>query len=1055
MVEHQRGPLLVLAGPGTGKTTTLVEAAAARVQAGLAAEQVLVLTFSRRAAVDLRRRIAQRLGRSVATPRAVTFHSFCHSVVRRFGDPELYGEAVRLLTAPEQDYRVREVLAARSPNDWPPELAAAYLTRGFASEVRGALATVRQLGLDADVLRAWGREYQRPAWASLGNFLDTYLDVLEAEQVLDYAELVYRARVLLADPRIRDQVRRNAQTVLVDEYQDIDLSQAGLLRQLVPVGGDLIVMGDPDQSIDEFRGARPRAILDFPKQFRTVDGQPAPVVTLSTSCRLGSVLVAATRRIADRLALPRPLPEPIREGFRHLEPDPNQPPGVVEVLTYTDPAAQADQIADLLRRAHLCDGLAWTEMAVVVRSGNLISSLTRSLLTAGVPVEVAGDEIAFGTCGAVKPLLLALEVACHRERLDADAATQLLLSPLGGLDSIQLRRLGRALRARHRGQAGTPRSSAELIRQALTEPKLLAEAEPTPEVATAAGLAQLVDRCRRAVTSGATAHQTLWLLWQGTTWPQRLTAALAAGPDQAGAAHRDLDAICALFDGAQRYDELSSGRGVPGFLAEVAAQQIPADRTRESDLRDRGVRILTAHRCKGLEWPLVVVAGVQEGTWPDPRRRGSLLETDRLTADGLGEPTPASVLLAAERRLFYVACTRAQRRLVVTAVAGAEEEADQPSRFLTELGVEPVPVTGRPRRPLSLTGLVIELRRAVVDSQLHPAARAAAAQRLADLAVATDENGNQLVPAADPDRWWGIRDRTRAALPAGTGPVRLSGSQVGTLLDCPRQWFLQRRAQAGGRRSTAANLGSVVHALAEHAVRDGLSPSQLGAHLERVWDEIPFEAVWFSDSERAEAEEALERLAAWTEARSSRRVLGAEVPFEVPFHPATGIELRLTGSVDRLDQMSDGRLVIVDFKTGRSVPSAVEAAGLDQLGVYQLAAQLGAFDELTRGSRRLAGAELIYLRRNDGDAPYPKVMRQPSLSDHPYLEQPKALPMLDDEGRRAVGEQHDHPSWVHQRLAAAGRVLAEGRFGATAGDSCRYCVFASSCPAWPTGQQVV
>ena len=345
MVEHQRGPLLVLAGPGTGKTTTLVEAAAARVQAGLAAEQVLVLTFSRRAAVDLRRRIAQRLGRSVATPRAVTFHSFCHSVVRRFGDPELYGEAVRLLTAPEQDYRVREVLAARSPNDWPPELAAAYLTRGFASEVRGALATVRQLGLDADVLRAWGREYQRPAWTSLGNFLDTYLDVLEAEQVLDYAELVYRARVLLADPRIRDQVRRNAQTVLVDEYQDIDLSQAGLLRQLVPVGGDLIVMGDPDQSIDEFRGARPRAILDFPKQFRTVDGQPAPVVTLSTSCRLGSVLVAATRRIADRLALPRPLPEPIREGFRHLEPDPNQPPGVVEVLTYTDPAAQADHLS--------------------------------------------------------------------------------------------------------------------------------------------------------------------------------------------------------------------------------------------------------------------------------------------------------------------------------------------------------------------------------------------------------------------------------------------------------------------------------------------------------------------------------------------------------------------------------------------------------------------------------------------------------------------------------------------------------------------------------------
>src|SRR5487761_2030053 len=192
VASHRGGPLLVLAGPGTGKTTTIVEAVAGHIDDGVPADGVLVLTFSRRAAVDLRRRIAERLGRSVVTPRAMTFHGFCYSVVRRWSDPELYGAAPRLLTAPEQEFRVREVLAGRSATDWPPEYAPAYGTRGFAGEVRGALAAAPQLGLDGDVLRMYGEVADRPQWAALGDFFDEYLDILEHEQVLDYAELVHR-----------------------------------------------------------------------------------------------------------------------------------------------------------------------------------------------------------------------------------------------------------------------------------------------------------------------------------------------------------------------------------------------------------------------------------------------------------------------------------------------------------------------------------------------------------------------------------------------------------------------------------------------------------------------------------------------------------------------------------------------------------------------------------------------------------------------------------------------------------------------------------------------
>ena len=1054
---HRGGPLLVLAGPGTGKTTTIVEAVSGYIDDGVPADGVLVLTFSRRAAVDLRRRIAERLGRSVATPRAMTFHAFCYAVVRRWSNVELYGATPRLLTAPEQDFRVREVLAGRSADDWPPEFAPAYGTRGFAGEVRGALATSRQLGLDGEALRMYGEVTERPAWVALGEFFDEYLDVLEHEQVLDYAELVHRTRVLLTDPEICAQVRRSAEVVFVDEYQDTDPSQVGLLRQLVQPGGEIIAVGDPDQSIYEFRGAQPRGILEFPDLFRDAAGMPAPVVALSRTHRFGGTLAEATRRVSARLPLPKPLPDALREAFRRPSVDPGTPEGDLEVLTFDDGGAEAEQIADILRRAHLRDGVGWEDMAVLVRSGRRdIPRISRALIASGVPVAVAGDEIALAAAEAVTPLLLALSVVADSRRLDADVASRLLQSPLAGLDSIDLRRLGRALRDADRadiGATGPAASSADLVRAALLDPDLL-DAVPTGPVTEAvAALAALLAQCRDLVDDGGTAHQALWCLWSGTDWPQRLQSQLTGGGDPAARAHRDLDAVCALFDVAERSDELAGGRGVAGFLGEVAAQEIPADTAREATAGRRGVRVLTAHRSKGLEWPLVVVASVQEGVWPDPRRRASLLEADRLSEDGLVEPPPSSVLLAAERRLFYVACTRATRRLVVTAVSGTDGEGDQPSRFLDELGVPVRAVAGRPTRPLNLVGLVGELRRAVVNPAEPPAIRAAAARHLARLADEAD-HGRPLVPAADPERWWGLRELTSGRIVRRDGePVTLSGSQVGTLLACPRQWFLQRRAGADKPRTSAAGFGSVVHVLAEHAVAEGVSPTELSAHLERVWDQIPFDAVWLSTSERAEADESLERLAGWIEARQGREVLGVEVPFEV-LVPTEGQPLRLTGTVDRLDRGADGRLVIVDFKTGRHVPTRGEAASLDQLGAYQLAAQLGAFSHLA-GDAGVGAAELVYLRAQDGQQPYPKVLQQPSIADVPYLAEEPSVAVLDEASRKAVGTQQDHPTWVHHRMATAARVLADDRYVATVGHQCRYCPFASSCPGRGEGRQVI
>jgi RecB family exonuclease len=453
-------------------------------------------------------------------------------------------------------------------------------------------------------------------------------------------------------------------------------------------------------------------------------------------------------------------------------------------------------------------------------------------------------------------------------------------------------------------------------------------------------------------------------------------------------------------------------------------------------VRPEAVRLLTAFRAKGHQWRRVFVAGVQEGVWPDFRSPDLLLATDCLP-DGPFE-MDRSATIAAGRRLFYLAVSRSSGDVIVTAVRGTDGEADQPSRFIGELQVPPEEPSRFPRPALSLTELVVTLRDAITDPLASPELRRAAARRLARLS----ELGE---PAADPRSWWGTAPVSSSGAPARVprqdddGPIRLSGSQLESLLGCPRQHFLSRQAKADPPRNSAATLGSVIHSLASHAISDDLDQDELTEHLDSVWDRIPFDAAWLSMSEREEADAALRRLLVWSQANGYREVAGVEVPFTARLEVA-GAEVLLTGQVDRLEHDGEGGLRIVDFKTGRSLPTRAAVARQDQLGVYQLAVQLGAFEQVAPGVRRAGGGELVYLRHSDRNPDYPRTFDQPSLSDEPH-------PALS--GPRAA------PTWVHERLTEAVRIVRDGSYPATPGeDVCRWCPFTASCPA-RGGEQVV
>ncbi|MGW5567794.1 ATP-dependent helicase [Streptomyces tendae] len=1162
VVDHRAGPLLVLAGPGTGKTTTLVESVAERIARGGDPERILVLTFSRKAAVELRDRMALRIGAARA-PRATTFHSFGYALVRAHQDSDLFVEPLRLLSGPEQDVTVRELLAGQVDLErlglahvrWPDELRACLTTRGFADEVRAVLARSRELGLGPDALGAFARRIGRPDWRAAALFLAEYLDVLDLQGVLDYAELVHRAVLLARRPEVAAHLTAQYDAVYVDEYQDTDPAQVRLLHALADGGRTLVAFGDPDQSIYAFRGADVNGILDFPTAFPRADGRSAPVEVLRTARRSGDALLAATRLLTRRMPLARLPADKVRA---HRELTPARDGGRVEVYTYPTSGTELDNIADILRRAHLEDGVPWSEMAVLVRAGSrTIPTLRRVLTAAGVPLDIDGDDLPLRHEPAVAPLLTALRAVAEAatgageqpgsgadgkaadgeaadgqvrgaqpdgppggqpddsrggqadgaDRADtdqdtdaeadaaeqavpeaastdaparepaadeeADAATEaatdadpeaepargerahradepcwlptetaltLLTSPLAGMDAADLRRLGRALRDEQRAAGNPlPPPSDELLARALAEPERLAVHDPA-YARGAQRLGALLRRARERLAGGGSAEEALWDLWDGTPWPSRLERSARRGGAAGRNADRDLDAVCALFATAARAEERSGGRGALNFLEEVDAEDIAADTLARRAVRPDAVRLMTAHRAKGLEWRLVVVAGVQEGLWPDLRRRGSLLEADRIGRDGLAEPLTPGALLAEERRLFYVAATRARERLVVTAVKAPADDGDQPSRFLTELGVEPADVTGRPRRPLAVAALVAELRATTVDPRVSAPLREAAARRLARLAALTDEDGRPLVPSAHPYRWWGMWDPTESKVPLRDRdqPVTLSGSALDQLANtCALQWFLGREVKADAPATTAQGFGNVVHVLADE-VASGHTPADLAVLMERldsVWNALAFDAPWKSAQEKATARVALERFLKWhVMDRAGRTPVASEHDFDVTLE-AGDYQVRIRGQMDRVEADGDGRAYVVDFKTGKHAPTSSEVARHPQLAVYQLAVREGAVDEAFDGVRpEPGGAELVHLRqgapKRDGGETLPKVQAQDS-------------------------QEGPEGEWVGDLLAtAAGKVLDE-RFTPTTGQHCTHCAFRASCSARPEGRHVV
>src|SRR6476661_5899526 len=1018
--------LRVLGSPGTGKTTLAVELVADAVRRrGLRADHCLLLTASRSAAAELRQRVTARLAGTTTEPLARTWQAFGFGVLR--AEAALHGDpSPRLLNGPEQDVILRDLLAGHASGevsgpDWPDALREALGTRGFRNELRDLLMRAVEHGQGPDDLHRLGVEHDRPEWVAAAHVLREYDQVTSFSRHGSYDPawvLTAVAERLEDDPDALDRLHARLDLVVVDEAQEVTAAAARLLRVVAASGPRVVLLGDPDVAVQSFRGADPRflahgweALADAPRR-SAAPPTSTDTVVLEHGHRLGPALHAVAERVSRRIGA-------LGGGDqRRHEPDASGGDQRVAVALLRSAAQEASHVGSLLRRAHLVEGVPWTDMAVIVRGSGRADTMRRTLAQAGVPVSAGTAETPVRDESAVRPLLAILqeslavaraEVAGGHHAIDPTVAADLVLSAVGGSDAVGLRRLRRVLRQDELASGGG-RSSDELLADLLLEPQrahLLgsvgrAAARVADAIASGATAARLTPEGRWG--SGVTAETVLWAVWQGAGVAESWRRTALAGGPPGERADRDLDAVLALFDAAGAYVDRLPTAGPEKFLDHVLGQDVPGDTLAARGQAGGSVALLTPQSAAGRQWRIVVVAGVQEGVWPDLRLRGSVLGSEDLVAVVADRPLGFRAAQAQvrydETRLFHVAVTRATERLLVTAVGNEDEQpsvyldlVDPPAR--TRLADEVRPHS-EVARTMTLSGLVGELRREAVSPD------PGVAEPALNLLAAAAREG---VRGADPRSWWALRSVTSerpVRRPDESVPV--SPSKVTYFAECGLRWFL---TSVGGEGVSlgAASVGTFVHDIVAElpdAPLEGLKPG------------------WVTDRTHQEAHDMVTRFVAYRSAaeRDWERV-GIESDFRIEVGRAV-----VAGRVDRIERDAEGRLRIVDLKTGKSKPTKAELAEHGQLGAYQVAVEEGGFPDL---GERSAGAALVFIGKGGLSGLKPSVLPQPPLAGS------------------------TDPTWARTLVEETAEGMGAGEFRASQGKACETCPVRSSCPVQPEG----
>ncbi len=987
-VNHRGSPLLVLGEAGSGKTTTLITAVAKRISEGQDPNSILVITYGRHSASKLRDQIASAnpLSHTVSEPIARTFHSIAFLILN---DPLANSDSSKyvLLSGAEQDAQIRELLAIDAANPaatlWPKELIPALTTRGFAKELRDFIGRATERGSSPAELTKYADKYEQKYWPAICEFWQRYRQSLALRDVttsasvnrIDPSEIIIAAAEKLeSNQNLLDKYRKLFQTIYVDEFQESDRGQRRLLQLLS--GQELVIFADPQSAVGRFRGADPDNLLSDLEQSGIKN-----IIKLPVSFRL----------IKDK-----------------------------EVAMLSSASDEANYIAHQFRSAHLRQGVPWSQMAVILRSpGAQVGALQRAFAMNAIPVEIDAIALSLADNPAIKPVITLAQIAIGQLKLipsNWDQIEELLKSEFAGADAISIRQMRISLSKEQKSDL--TKSSTELILDALTAPTADL---PWEQLTPLKRINDLLKEAKKVSSKSQDISDLLWSIWSNAknyegelislNWQQQ---ALSGG-NRGAIADQNLDALITLFEVARRFSERLPGAKAGLFIDQLLGEKILSDSITASAQRGEVVQVMTVHSAKGLQWRYVALAGMQEGSWPNLKQRGSLLGSERLVEifrHGISNPAQldaisASGLAEDEKRLLNVATTRATEKLIITAVS---QEDNQPSRYFEKFTPGEIEIT-QTARAITQPALVADLRR-LASRASNKEDELFAQRMLKTLAV----NG---VHRAEPKNWVG-HSLISTDLPVikSDEVLRISPSSLESFTECSLKWLLE---QSGGKDadSTAQVLGTAIHVIAAQLLEQpSLSLDQLEDKLKGAWSLIDMNKGWIKDYEYRRAAAMLEKFYSWN-LKNKNTLVGVEERFEFKLGNAV-----VSGSIDRIELTAENKYYIVDLKTGATAISYDKALDNKQLQSYQLAVVNDGFKEKLE-HQEVAGAELVFVGDHKAKDAKPRPQEAVAASE------------------------------VTAELTQIAQGMSDKSFVATINDRCRTCAVKSSCPIQIQGQTVI
>ena len=934
----------VFGSPGSGKTSALVARFLHLVESGISPSEIAVIAATRESANSLRDQLALEYQGATNGPLAKTLTSLAFAILAN--DAKRKGElAPVLVSGSEQDQLLKEVLEENDGSSWPKNLDAQVRSlTGFRTELRDLIAACLEHGITPERLAELGKEQNLPQWIVAAEAYESYLRKLHTagRKRFDSAYLLREAASALSNLAASPEPMSGLKTVLVDDAQELTPAAALLLFELTRFGAGVCLFGDPDSATLGFRVANPKAMSELSEKIASrAKVSPERIFLEPTHAVRRPEISSALAKISAQIEVARAGRQ--RKGL-------NPPASLaaegqgLSVKVFRSESEELSFVAGLLRKRHLFDEIPWSKMAVVARSRPALERLALALSGESVPIRIMGSASSLKDEHASGQLLTLAKICLSGEPVSALMAVEILSSELAGLDQLGILRLRRSLR---KLSEDFETSSDQLLEEAFLNPNTLSLIR-TSEARAAEKMVRLMIATRElAAEPGTTAEAVLWQLVAETKILKRWSELSRGVSEVSLQAGRNLDSILGLFAAAVRYAERNPAAKALDFIQDQLDREVPEDSLALNNRQQDQVLLLTPSGLIGRRFDTIVLPGLSEGVWPNLKPRSSLLGANALDALVAGEVAAASELkrseLTGELRMFNKACGAASEQLVLTATESQEEQLSQ---FLPLVSGSYPETETAVYKTHTLRSMVGNLRRELASGQGQNASEAALG--LARLSAAG-------IPGASPASWYGLLpiSTEEPLTDLASETLQIRPSQLDNFLKCPLHWFIETHGGSSG--SFSASLGSLIHEVLE--VSEGSELEELEKLKLSRWNSLEFEADWLEELGKRQAARMLTNLASYLKQfeDAGGKVLAREQNFSFELG-----NIQVRGQVDRIEQLADGNVVIVDLKTGKLAATAQDTETNPQLALYQMAVLEGGFEKVDGlDPKALAGAKLL------------------------------------------------------------------------------------------------